>query len=187
MGGNTSIGHTASNNQSTFVSVFKIKRSNGARVARVRGVLMVNRLVNYSLSILFISSFIDRQRTISLHRYIGCIREIKKSNFKKKIRLSDWAKKQFRHLNGLSHLTLEFQILSLHSFKQRFGVRQLFVKGFSKSISNESSTIERKWISTVDHILKPRLLRKQGSLIYTRIQSHRSFAIYHHQFVQYCV
>ena len=53
------------------------------------GVVMV-KIQLYS-NILVFSLFLDRQRTISIHRYIGCLHEIEIQIFKI-IRLSDWAK-----------------------------------------------------------------------------------------------
>jgi len=60
----------------TRVSVFTIKRSKGASAMRVHGVLMVKKLNKCNL-------VFDRHRTISVHRYIGCIHEIKIQMFKK--------------------------------------------------------------------------------------------------------
>ena len=81
---------------STLVSVVTIKKSKGARAARARGVLMVKILNNCILSILVYNLFLVRQcnisihRNSSIHRYIGCLREIEIQMFQK-IRLSDWA------------------------------------------------------------------------------------------------
>jgi len=61
---------TISNSKSTFVSLIK-----GVSTARAHSVLIVKTRSKCTLSIL-VSNLLDRQRNISIHRYLSYIHEI---------------------------------------------------------------------------------------------------------------
>ena len=75
--------------KSTFVSVFTIKRPQGASAARVCGDLMVKTLNKCILSILVYNLYLDRHHNILVHRNIsinwniGCLYEIEIQFLKK--------------------------------------------------------------------------------------------------------